>query len=1481
MSKRKKESGNLPGAVLVAGGGVTGVQSALDLANGGFKVYLVEKSAAIGGTMAQLDKTFPTNDCSMCILAPKLVEAARHKDIELLTLSELEDLRGEPGNFTAVVRKHPRYVDPEACTACTDCEKACPVHRPDDYEVELVDGRAIYRPYAQAIPNLYAITKRGKAPCRSACPIDQAAQGYIALIGEGKYREALALIRKQNPLPGVCGRVCHHPCEKNCVRGDIDAPVHIRSLKRFAADWEIENEPDYSFVDDYDIQKNGKRIAVIGSGPAGLTVAHDLALAGCDVTVFEALPVAGGMLRAGIPSYRLPREILEREVGFLEKLAVTFIYNSQLGKDFTVDSLMKGGFDAVFIGIGAHRSLKLQVKGEELPGVIGAVEFLHVFNLEGNVKVGNKVAVVGGGNAAIDAARTSRRLGAGVTIVYRRTRVEMPADDMEIEAALEEGIKIEFLAAPVEITGDPNGISAMRCIRMELGEPDASGRRRPVPIEGSEYDAPFDMIIPAISQEPESECLAGIKGIQLNKWKSIDIDETSGATGKKGVFAGGDAVTGPGMVTGAMGRGRRAAWGICRYLDIEAVVPEPSELKEVDHDDVPKENYDPASRASIPHIAVESRQANFSEVELKLSEEDSRKEALRCLSCGLCSECLACETACKPGAIRHFDKEEVLELQVGSVVLAGGFDAFDARLKSEYGYGRIPDVVTSMEFERMLSASGPFGGHLQRLSDQKEPTKIAWLQCVGSRDTKIGRGYCSSVCCMYAVKQAVIAREHSAKVEATIFFMDNRSFGKDFDRYIERAKSEYGIRYVRCRADKVDREKGRLVIRYESETGEFKHEEFDTVVLSVGLGPKAEFKEWLDKLDIETDQYGFISAPPFQPTGTSRPGVFAAGAIAGPKDIPESVTEASAAAAAAGTVAAPARGTMLSAPMFPDERDIKGEPPRVGVFICHCGINIGGIVNVPEVVEFVSTLPYVVYNEQNLFTCSQDTQKLITEKIDEHGLNRVIVASCTPRTHEPLFRATLREAGLNPYLFEMANIREHCSWVHMSKPQEATEKAKELVAMAVARSVSLEPLSDIELPVTPSALVIGGGAAGMTSALALADQGFPTALVERDAQLGGNLRHIFYTLTGEDTGQFLKELDERVRNHSKIQLYTQSEIASIYGFVGNYTAVVRGADNSENQVDAGVVIVAVGAVEAEHKEFGMGKSPRVMTQRELENSLAQGKIPHGAKTVVMIHCVGSRDDEHPYCSRICCSETVKNALKVKEVNPGTEVFCLYRDLRTYGKAEDYYRKARELGVIFARFDPEKKPMVETGAAGKTPTVTFRDFIIGDDVEIAADLVVLAEGAWPKVENNKRLAEMLKVPLTTDGFFLEAHMKLRPVDFATEGVFLCGMAHGPKTIEESVSQAQAAAARAVSVIANKTITAEGRVAMVDQRRCVGCGTCVSICPYLAIELDEQKGLAEVNQGLCKGCGSCAAACWSAAVDVAGVSNQQLLDAIRAL
>ena len=863
-----------------------------------------------------------------------------------------------------------------------------------------------------------------------------------------------------------------------------------------------------------------------------------------------------------------------------------------------------------------------------------------------------------------------------------------------------------------------------------------------------------------------------------------------------------------------------------------------------------------------------------------------------CIGCGLC------EHVCLANAVRYDDEKQTKELRVGTIILAPGFEEFDARLQGEFGYGRYPNVVTSIEFERILSASGPFKGRVQRPSDGDIPTRVAFIQCVGSRDAAQGRGYCSSVCCMYATKEAVIAKEHMAQIEPTIFYMDMRAYGKDFDKYVERAKGEYGVRYLRHMVSLIreDPHTHNLLLRYEAESGEMVEEEFDLVVLSVGFEPSPGVRDLADRLGIELNGYGFCKTDLLSPLSTSRPGIFVCGAFSGPKDIPETVMQASGAAAAAGGVLASARGTLVKKKEYPTERDIRGEPPRIGVFICFCGINIGGVVDVPQVVEYARTLPRVVYAESNLYTCSQDTQERIKETIAEYGLNRVVVASCTPRTHEPLFQETIQEAGLNRYLFEMANIRDQCSWVHMHEPQAATEKAKDLVRMAVAKAGRLEPLQRQSLPVTPAGLVIGGGLSGMTAALALAEEGFDAYLVEREEELGGMLRRIHYTLEGHQVQEHLRELVERVRSNSRVHVFTGAEVEDISGYVGNFRTTLDGGDGRTEPVvlEHGVVILATGAEEYRPTEYLYGEDPCVVTQSELEEQLA--RLSDGQATcnlqlatcnsVVMIQCVGSRNGEHPYCSRTCCSEAIKNALKIKELSPQTNVFVLYRDIRTYGFKEDYYRRAREAGVIFIRYDEGGEPLVTRQSLnGKDALwVRVRDPVIGEELLIDADLVALSMATVPRAEN-KPLAQMLKVPLNEDGFFLEAHVKLRPVDFATEGVFVCGLAHSPKFIDESIAQAQAAASRACTILSKEMIEAEGIVPTVNIARCSACGLCELICAYKAVEVrvvDERWGIraAQVNEALCKGCGACAAGCRSGAIDLRGFTNEQVLAAISA-
>jgi heterodisulfide reductase subunit A len=1004
------------GAVAVIGGGIAGVQAALDLADMGYKVYVLEKSPTIGGVMAQLDKTFPTNDCSMCILSPKLVDCARHQNIEILTTTRVEDIKGSPGNFTVRVTKQPRYVDLEKCTSCGNCEAVCPVSLPNAFEYGLVKRKAIYKPFPQAIPNAYVIDKEGD---------------------------------------------------------------------------------------------------------------------------------------------------------------------------------------------GTHRG---------------------------------------------------------------------------------------------------------------------------------------------------------------------------------------------------------------------------------------------------------------------------------------CIDCMRCVKECKSGAINHEQKPEELLLHVGAVIIAAGSPPFDPIVKPEFGYKKYKNVLTSVEFERILSASGPTQGKILRPSDQKHPKKVAWVHCVGSRDASVNHEYCSAMCCMYTAKEAVIAKEHAAEIQPTVFYIDVRSYGKDFDRYINRAKTEHGLRYVRSRISEIteDPNTKNLLIKFEDEKGDFKEETYDLVVLSVGLcGAGERRNELMDRLGFDSNEFHYIQTSAEDPV-VIKPGVFVAGSFLEPQAIPESVMQASAAAANAAALLKDVRGTLVKEKKYPTEKDVSKEVPHIGVFLCHCGINIGGYVDIPSVVEYVRTLENVTFVEANIYTCSEDTQKKIVDAIKKQGLNRILVAACTPRTHEPLFQKSLRDAGLNPYLLEMTNIREQCSWVHMDTPEKATAKAKQLIAMTVAKTRFLQPIQEAEIPVIQKAVVIGGGIAGMTAALSLANQGYETALVEKEPRLGGYLHKVYYTADGIDIPRLLKETAEKVLKHPLLKVYTGSVVKSLKGYVGSYESVIQ-TPTEVIPFSHGVLVVAVGAEEYKPHTYQYGKDPRVLTQSELERVLSESTKEdiHDGETFVMIQCVESRDEKRPYCSRICCIQAVKNALKIKEFNPRAEVFVLYRDLMTYGFKEKFYKEAREKGVMFLQYDPEKKPELESKNG---LTVKVHEPMLGEYLKIPTDHLVLSTGLQPNPEN-PTIGKLLKVPVNDDGFFLEAHVKLRPVDFSTRGVFVAGNCHTPKFISESIYQAQAAAARAATILCKPTLKAEPNVAFVDDELCSGCSICISVCPYAAIErVEETKEgkttiRVKINEGLCQGCGTCVSACPSSAIQQRGFKDKQILPMIE--
>ena len=841
-------------------------------------------------------------------------------------------------------------------------------------------------------------------------------------------------------------------------------------------------------------------------------------------------------------------------------------------------------------------------------------------------------------------------------------------------------------------------------------------------------------------------------------------------------------------------------------------------------------------------------------------------------------KCRACEKFCEAGAINFDDQEKEITLNAGSIILAPGFKSFDPSKYDTYSYNSLPNVVTSLEFERILSATGPFMGHLVRPSDNKEPKKIAWFQCVGSRDINAcDNGYCSSVCCMYAIKQTVIAREHSnVPLDCSVFFMDMRTHGKDFDRYYENAKNE-GVKFIRSRIHTIDPIPGTddVLVYYTEDDGILKEETFDMIVLSTGLETNENVVALSDRLGIELDSYHFTETDSYHPVSTSVPGIYACGAFTGPKDIPHSVMEASAAACVATENLASARNTQTKKVELPPEKDVTREQPRIGVFVCNCGINIGGVVRVPEVAEYVKTLPNVVYVEENLFTCSQDTQDKMAEVIKEQGLNRVVVAACTPKTHEDLFQETLINAGLNKYLFEMANIRNHDSWVHSDDPDAATEKAKDLVRMSVAKAGLISPLIETDLSISHSALVVGGGIAGMTAALSLAHQGFPVHIVERSNSLGGNALMLHRAYKGEEVTSFVEELVKGMESEERITLHLGSTITNVDGFVGNFKTDVSKGSSAET-IEHGVAILATGAKEYKPKEYLYGEHGAVLTHLEMDE-LFQNNDPHleQANNVVFIQCVGSRDEKRPYCSKVCCTHSVVSALQLKQKNPDINIYILYRDMRTYGKREELYREARAAGVIFVRYTPDERPVITRD--GDRVMVEFKDPVLDRRLAVQADILCLATAIVSY--RDETLTQFFKVPMDTDGWLLEAHQKLRPVDFANDGVFLCGMAHYPKPIDESIAQAQAAASRALTVLAMENIKVGGVVSQIIAELCSGCLGCINVCPYNAIMFDDEKKVSVVNQALCKGCGACAAACPSEAPVLMGFNNEQLYAQIK--
>jgi heterodisulfide reductase subunit A-like polyferredoxin len=1518
---------------MVVGGGIAGMQTSLDLANAGYKVYLVEKKSAIGGHMAQLDKTFPTNDCAMCTISPRLVEVGRHLNVELITDSELVGLAGEPGAFSATIRTKPRFIDADVCNGCSKCAEVCPVPITNPFDLGLGEARAAHKLYPQATPDAYAIEKRGVAPCRDACPAGQRAQGYIALIAAGRIEDAYRSIKEDNPFPAICGRICNARCEDACTRGKVDEPVNIRALKRFVTDT-IHAKPREAPQPAK--RKFEERVAIIGSGPCGLTAAQNLCLRGYGVTVFESLPVAGGMLRVGVPEYRLPTPVVEREIQDIVDLGVELKVDSPVSH---LDDLFDDGFEAVLIAVGAHEGVRMNIPGNDLNGVLINTEFLRDVRLwdhdkEGRLAAGKpdpadsvkgkRVVVIGGGDVAVDVARTSVRLGASsVTMAVRGSSGRMPASDHEIEAAREEGIEMHVGLNFLGVVDDGNGcVAGVEVQDVERFEKNEQGRAVAVIKDDSDHTIPADVIVFSVGQKAGLAFIPEDAGVNVTTGREIEVSHATYATDRPGVFAAGDAVTGTAFVIDAVASGHKCANAIHRYLRGEDLhVPEARDERLAD---IPQAELDAelrrgtiqrSRRVAESKISVDQRLNNFAEVQFGYTLDEARKEAQRCLSCGICSECNSCVWECGINCIDLNMHGSERKVDVGAVVLAPGFKTYQAELSEEYGFGRFPNVLTSIQFERLLSASGPTSGHIKRPSDQSRPKKIAFLQCVGSRDTK--HDYCSAVCCMYAAKQAYMTLEQDPDAEIRIFMMDMRAFSKNYESYYQRVKERKGVEYTRCRISSVKEnpENKNLIIKYseraavpagrdasEPAGASIHEEEFDVVVLSVGMEIAPDVRELAEKLNIATDSNGFCQTEPYNPLQTSRAGIYAIGPFREPKDITDSIVEASGGAAVAGAFLAASRNAETEKAVYPDEDDVSGEEPKIAVFVCHCGKNISKNVDVKAVKEYAKNLPHVVHTEQTVYACSQDSIRHITEKVREIGANRLVVASCSPLTHGPLFEDSMRNAGLNPYLFDMANIRNHCSWVHSHDREKATEKAKDLVRMSAARTSKLDPLTTEEMPMSKTALIVGGG---------VTNQGFPVVLIEKSDRLGGNLRHVHFGLEEWSVGSnvpaqngsdprspqaYLADLTTAVEKNPLITVHLETELASTKGFMGNFTSTLESVgksqqESSRTQIRHGTAILATGGNEYRGEEYAYGTSKNIVTGLEFEQLLArhaQGELQDGdpalPNSLAMILCVGPADK---YCARICCTTALKNALVLKKLNPSAQITVIYKDIRTYGFKERLYTQARESGVLFVQYDDEYQPEVTVDHDGSDVRVKIWESILGQEITLSPDMLMLSNPIVPS-RAAQELSDRLKVQLDVNGFFLEAHVKLRPVDFSSEGIFMAGIGHYPKLLDESIVHSQAAAARAAALLSQDTITTGGKVAVVDQSICVGCLTCVRSCAYAAPRIDQElmgvgniPGAARIEAALCQGCGICAALCPAGAIEMLHSTNEQMMANLDAL